>query len=338
MSLLINPKGQQLQALDLIQRWDQTPTKQTFALGGYAGVGKTSLIPNIRDMLHWNSAVVAYTNKAASRLREVGMDDATTIYRLMYQLIDPVNMLWRRKDNLEVDVVIVDEASMLGRKIRDDLESYGIPVLYVQDPFQLGPVKEDRINENCDFILTEVLRHGGKILDIATAIREGRPYEDVDQYSITDTNLCDADIVICLSNDRRRSLNQRMRKHLGFVGTPQKGDRMISVKTNYDWGIFAGEAGTLVGTDNRRRYEILFDGWNDTVVFTNGHLLLPKEDPYSMELRGRACLDFGYARTCHTAQGSQYDKVIVWEENRSDAHWMYTAVTRAILDVTVGGR
>lgn len=335
---MIVPEGQQLQALDLVQRWDTTPTKQTFALGGYAGTGKTSLIPTIRDMLHWNSAVVTYTNKSAARLREVGMGDATTIFRLMYQLIDPINMTWRRLDKLPVDVVIVDEASMLGRKIRDDLESYGVPVLYVQDPFQLGPVKEPRINEDCDFILTEVRRHGGKILDIATAIREGKPYEDVDQYSITDTTLCDADIVICLSNDRRRTLNQRIRKHLGFTGTPQKGDRMISVKTNYDWGIFAGEAGTLIGTDNRRRYEILFDGWNDSVVFTNGHLLQPNEDPYSQDLRGRACLDFGYARTCHTAQGSQYNKVVVWEEHRADAHWMYTAVTRAVEDVIVGGR
>jgi exodeoxyribonuclease-5 len=134
------------------------------------------------------------------------------------------------------------------------------------------------------------------------------------------------------------SLNQRIRKYRGFSGVPQKGDRMISVKTNYDWGIFAGETGTLVGTDNRRRYEILFDGWNDTVVFTNGHLMQPKEDPYSQELRGKACVDFGYVTTCHKAQGSQYDNVIVWEEHRADPHWMYTAVTRAIKDVTVGGR
>ena len=335
---MIKPEGQQLIALDKIQRWDEVPIKQTFTMGGFAGTGKTSLIPTIRELLHWNSAVVTYTNKAAAVLREKGIDDATTIYRLMYQLIDPVNMLWRRRETLEVDVVIVDEASMLGQNIRDDLESYGIPVLYVGDPFQLPPVKEESVMDHCDFTLTEVRRHGGKILDIATAIREGRPYPDVDQYSITDAELSAADIVICLSNDRRMALNQRIRKHRGIVGVPQKGDRMISVKTNYDWGIFAGETGTLVGTDNRRRYEIQFDGWADTVVFNNGYLMQKGDNPYSQDLRGRACVDFGYVTTCHKAQGSQYGNVIVWEEHRADARWKYTAVTRAMNDVTVGGR
>lgn len=338
MPQLIKPQGQQLQALDLIQRWDQTPTKQTFTLGGFAGTGKTSLIPHIREELHPNSAVVTYTNKAASVLRGKGEIDATTIFKLMYKLVDAEHMIWQRADFLSVDLIIVDEASMVGQDIRNDLESYGVPVLYVGDPFQLPPVKEESVMDYCDFTLTEVRRHGDRILDIATAIREGRPYEDVDQYSLSDADLAAADVVICLSNDRRYQLNQRIRKHFGRSGPPQKGDRMMSAKTNYDCGIFAGEMGTLVGTDNRRRYEILFDGWDDTIVFTNGHMLQPKENPYSMELRGKSCIDFGYVTTCHKAQGSQYDKVIVWEENRSDARWKYTAATRAIKDLTMAGR
>ena len=337
MSQYIKPVGQQLEALRLIQRWDEVPTKQTFTLGGYAGSGKTSLIPPIRDMLHYNSAVVTYTNKAAARLREVGISDATTIYKLMYKLTDPDLMLWRRLDKLPVDVVIVDEASMVGQNIRDDLESYDIPVLYVGDPFQLPPVKEESVMDNCDFTLTEVYRHGDVILDIATAIREGRPYDDVDQYSLSDTQLCDADIVICLSNNKRFELNQRIRKHRGFQTQATRGDRVVAAKTIYDYGIFAGELGTLVSTNNRRRYEVLFDGWNETVVLTNGHMLLPNENPYSVELKGRQCLDFGNAITCHKAQGSSWPSVLVWKEPRADARWLYTAVTRAEKQVIIGG-
>lgn len=335
MSQSIKLQGQQLEALQRIELWDETPTKQTFTLGGYAGSGKTSLIPPIREILTWNSAVVTYTNKAASRLREVGITDATTIYRLMYKLIDPEYMIWRRLDKLPVDLVIVDEASMLGRKVRDDLESYGIPILYVGDPFQLPPVKEESVMEHCDFTLTEVHRHGSKILDIATAIREGKPYDDVDQYHLTNTQLCDADIVICLSNDKRFELNQRIRKHRGFTAEPTKGDRVIASKTMYDYGVFAGELGTLLETNGRRRFEVLFDGWAEPVVLTNGHMMQPKEDKYSVELKGRQCLDFGNAITCHNAQGSQWDNVIVWVERRSDARWKYTAVTRAVKDVLV---
>lgn len=43
--------------------------------------------------------------------------------------------------------------------------------------------------------------------------------------------------------------------------------------------------------------------------------------------------DFGYAITCHKAQGSQWDRVVVYDQSgvfREDsAKWLYTAVTRA---------
>ena len=42
--------------------------------------------------------------------------------------------------------------------------------------------------------------------------------------------------------------------------------------------------------------------------------------------------DYGYAITCHKSQGSQWDKVLVFEEVLSNEHarWLYTAATRAI--------
>ena len=43
---------------------------------------------------------------------------------------------------------------------------------------------------------------------------------------------------------------------------------------------------------------------------------------------------YGYAITCHKAQGSEWDKVLVIEESfpfvkEEHARWLYTAVTRA---------
>ena len=44
---------------------------------------------------------------------------------------------------------------------------------------------------------------------------------------------------------------------------------------------------------------------------------------------------YGYAITTHKAQGSQFNKVLIFEENfpfgkEEHARWLYTAVTRAI--------
>jgi superfamily I DNA/RNA helicase len=44
---------------------------------------------------------------------------------------------------------------------------------------------------------------------------------------------------------------------------------------------------------------------------------------------------YGYAITCHKAQGSEWDKVLVVEENfprvkEEHARWLYTAATRAV--------
>src|SRR5690606_16014373 len=48
--------------------------------------------------------------------------------------------------------------------------------------------------------------------------------------------------------------------------------------------------------------------------------------------------DFAYALTCHKAQGSQWDSVVIFDQSHifEDAKsWLYTAVTRAAEKVTV---
>lgn len=338
---MLEPTGQQIFACNAIQKWGGKSTR--FRLGGDAGTGKTSLVPFIRGELFpsYGSVICTYTNKASSVLRSKGLEDATTIFRIMYDLEDEENMIWRKRNRIEADLVIVDEASMLGGRIREDLESYGVPILYIGDPFQLGPVGDDEVSimENPDFHLTEPHRFSkdSQVIQIATAIREGRRYEDVDQYCLRDKDLLDYEAIICLSNAKRHQLNQRKRHALGFEGDPKVGERVMITTTDYDHGLFAGECGIIMETNGRRRYRIRFDGWQHDCKLFNAHFMQPGENPYSKEFKGRQCLDFGHVTTCHKAQGSQYDTVLVWEERRADARWRYTAATRAVTRVQMAG-
>lgn len=52
---------------------------------------------------------------------------------------------------------------------------------------------------------------------------------------------------------------------------------------------------------------------------------MPFNDPYLGAMR----LRYGYALTCHKAQGGEWDRVILHPKYFRDARWMYTAVTRA---------
>lgn len=49
--------------------------------------------------------------------------------------------------------------------------------------------------------------------------------------------------------------------------------------------------------------------------------------------------DYGYALTCHKAQGSQWDSVMVIDESsvfKQNSHrWLYTAITRAAEQLTI---
>ena len=68
-----------------------------------------------------------------------------------------------------------------------------------------------------------------------------------------------------------------------------------------------------------------------TVVGEDNFELLRKLRSVSDEPIGR--FEFAYAVTCHKAQGSEFDFVIVFDESwvcgESRDRWLYTAITRA---------
>lgn len=192
---------------------DITQPGATPVLCGYAGTGKTvttaALVSRLSDM--GKRVVVATpTHKARSQveraLARCGAErfEAVTVARLLglKQYRDKQtgketfrpdsggkNMLSKTEewddDEKEVvkirriDVVIVDETSMLSSDLYDLLlsELEGRPVVFVGDDRQLLPVKETEVCKaftegSSLYRLTEVLRHDGAILNLATATRQ----------------------------------------------------------------------------------------------------------------------------------------------------------------------
>ncbi len=148
--------------------------------------------------------------------------------------------------------------------------------------------------------------------------------------------------LICTLNDWEKPLDREERFHLvnGIIGrateivpsfdnlakmefTPDFLEESVPVP--FDTGIFEkGEYSHLYG----ERAITLSDG---TVVDESNFELLRKLRAVKEELICR--FEFAYAVTCHKAQGSEFDFVIVFDESwafgEEKNRWLYTAITRA---------
>lgn len=180
------------------------------------------------------------------------------------------------------------------------------------------------------------------------------------------------DQILTATNAKRQSINNQMRTLFGREGSPVDGDKMICLR-NY-WDDFSENENPLInGTigilensyqtwrsipsfvhGNIRRFDVLA-----------GNLIIPDindkyqmvEMDHQMILTGKKCCDwklsyklgqlkpkygeivpkefaFAYAITCHKAQGSEWNNVVVLEENfpfdkNEHIRWLYTACTRS---------
>jgi exodeoxyribonuclease V alpha subunit len=109
---------------DQIQAARQALAQKAFVITGGPGTGKTTLLMSLLAILrHANVsfALAAPTGRAAKRMSETAGEDAATIHRLL-EFNPREGRFQRTEDNpLEVDVVIVDEASMIDLPLMDHL-------------------------------------------------------------------------------------------------------------------------------------------------------------------------------------------------------------------------
>jgi exodeoxyribonuclease-5 len=340
-------------------------------LGGLAGTGKSVLIAHLVHKLRGSGikcAVITPTGKAADVLQRKGIADAQTIHSFIYRCErnddDTFTFYKRTRDEIAslADALIIDEASMVNRELFDDLSSFGLPALYVGDHGQLEPIGDSpNLMENPRYRLETVHRQAADspIIRFAHALRTGETplnfslkNKNTPALSIHDKDSDEAagvmgDIsfttptqLICALNRTRVSLNEEIRRDMNFTDPlPLPGDRIICLRNNKDAGLFNGMCGTVlskrIGT-LPFTCDVLWDGRpKPQPTSLLGSTFNTEKIPPNIYLptKNTIIADYAYAITCHKAQGSQFDRCIVYEDFLpsvwSQARWRYTAATRA---------
>ena len=201
---------------------------------------------------------------------------------------------------------------------------------------------------------------------------QGKEVQILNKEELNTGMLTWADQILVATNATRVSINTQMRKLLNFGEKPQDGDKIICLR-NY-WDCFSDNEEPLVNgtigilkdsfltkrylpsivksTDGLSHIDLIVGDFisdsgmyfhsleMDKKMIDTGEFSLDWKTVYQLNRNPRTRdippleFTYGYAITCHKAQGSEWDKVLVIEEKFpfdkiEHARWLYTAVTRA---------
>jgi exodeoxyribonuclease V len=252
---------------------ERVKNQPVFTTGGYAGTGKTTLLGFIAAQItrRYRVAFCTFTGKAAAvlarslRANGVRPEYCGTIHRMMYiPVVDEETGVisgWAKAPELDYDLIVVDEASMLSAEILVDMKSYGIPIFAVGDHGQLPPVGEDvGIMQNLNARLDTVRRQAldNPIVALSVAVRRGLPWRDFIKYSddprlqyvpyedinalimsrftakdFVERSPVDDPLLLCGTNKTRAALNKAARFSLKTEETLVVGDRIMCLKNAY---------------------------------------------------------------------------------------------------------
>lgn len=344
-------------------------------LQGGAGVGKTTvmkLLAYVWERLRGNVVFGALAGKAALQLsRGASTHDvprlAHTLARLIGMLEQQVKFEEAPQSNRRPEVefssntlLVIDEAGMMDTPTFYQLLKLlpkGVRILLAGDDGQLFPVAfgkifHDLVEEGSRVAtLTKVLRQaeGSAIPLIASQIRAGtaprlplwngeaKGVFQIDDSILNRLQRTDDFMLIAARRQtvdnwnhaeaaKRRTEHTQTRR-LGPMATVGVGDPIIVTQNRYKHGLFNGLLG-VVTKISCERVQIHFDGEST-----------PRDLPEEAEVD----VELAYAITCHKAQGSSANTVVILADDGSlvTREWLYTGLTRArelaLINLSIGG-
>lgn len=336
-------------------------------LTGGPGTGKSRTVSALVDLAQKHShpiALAAPTGRAAKRLSELAGIEAMTVHRLLGAQGKDGGFSHDPDDPLEIDVLVVDEASMLDAELAAALLSScadGTHVLIVGDDAQLPSIGPGRVL--ADLIaaqtvpvtqLTTLYRHaeGGQIARLAAAVRNG----ELPELTADDTH----EVEVVATGGSAQAAHRTVQLvtdsiprvfgcapseiqvvtpvHRGPAGTREL-NIALKKRLNPGPGATSGfDIGDrVVATANHLDATPVgyANGEVGTVEATNGNELVVRFGSGIAHIKGKAIRDLlhGWAITVHRAQGSEWQAVVVVlppESGRLMSRALfYTALTRA---------
>lgn len=330
---------------------------------GSAGTGKSELILYIFNtlvLMNRKVAIGAYTGKASAKLGEGRQRNILSMEA--QRQFDPRTLHSISKSKATIETLIIDEVSMLNAELLANIfreHSEITQLILVGDMAQLPPMGIGHLLASLDkrsysIELTKTHRFDGDLLDVATAVRNGRMPVESDNFkkmegddgtvtalteNILDLPGCGINDIAIISyyNKTVDVINKAIQKILLKRGITQKGirdqrkqrwnigDRVIFLENNPDIRVWNGQEGLIhkLSEEDETVVIAVFGGievklatqWSDKDQNEDKEdEQLEKFEHTPVDELTTRQIRLSYALTGYKAQGSQWKIVIVYLE------------------------
>ncbi len=347
-------------------------TSKVSVLTGGPGTGKTTTLQMVINALHegdYKFSLASPTGRAAKRLGEATGEQASTIHRLLGYSMEFAGFEYDEDNPLPIDILIIDEASMLDLQLFYSLVKALQPtthLMLVGDIDQLpsvgaGNVLSDVINSGIAFVtrLDQIFRQddSSHIVSNAHRINQGKqPYTENDSNDFFFFNISDpteaSDMVVDIVKNRIpdkwgfdpiKDIQVIAPMYRGLIGVNTLNVN-LQKELNGSYRVAEAKVGgrlyrvgdKVMQTKNNYDKDVFNGdiGFIDSIDEDNNSIEVVIDDAYvDYDFSELDELMHAYCISTHRSQGSEYPVVVMPVMTQHymmlQRNLLYTAITRA---------